>query len=278
MGLDAATGQPRWAGEARPSPYTVFSLSVLDPGNATRLPLLFSAASTAVCYQAAPATLDGKYAPPEGAPVPPGLARSDPRWTRPLPWLSRLEGQTAMWTILACTGLAFVNVVIPLLVLRLATRRRPWTIRVLMALPIAAAVPLMAYLILEPVIAARADSLSVSARLQVVLGTLAGLPVIFLAAIAGWSVVRRSVKPAAALAALTLLASAAIAAGWLWLDRRSMPAIEHYGSAGWYLIGLAGAYVAGLGGLWVWLIRGALRLPPRSRRRDVAEANQVLVS
>ncbi len=278
MGLDAATGRPRWVGEAKPSPYTVFSLSVLDPGNTKRLPLLFSAGSTAACYQALPATAAGKYAPPEGTPVPPGLARNDPRWTRPLPWLSLLDGQTAMWTALSCTGLAFVNVLIPLLILRLATRRRPWTIRVLMALPIAAVVPLMAYVVLEPVIAARADSLSISARMQFVVGTLAGIPVIFLAGVAGWSVLGRSVKTAAALAALTLVASAVMAAGWLWFDSRSMPAIEQYGSAGWYLIVLAGAYATGLVALCAWLMRGALRLPRRSRRPSVAEANQVLAS
>ena len=51
-GLDAATGRPRWAGNARPSPYTVFSISLLDPGSATRLPLLFPAGSKSVCYQA----------------------------------------------------------------------------------------------------------------------------------------------------------------------------------------------------------------------------------
>jgi hypothetical protein len=278
LGLDAANGLARWAGEARASPYTVFALFVLDPGNATRPPLLFSTASRAVCYQALPATPAGKYAPPQGTPVPPGLAKNDPRWTRPLPWVTRLSGSTGPWVALACSGLALVNVLLPLLILRFATRRRPWTIRVLSALPVAAAVPLMAYLVLEPMIEARPDSLFASTKLQFILGTLAGIPLIFLAAVAAWALLHRRAKTLAALTALSLAASAVIAAIWLWVDMKSMPAIEQYGPPGWYLIALPGVYASGLIELIKWLIRRAARLPQRVRRRRMGETHQLPVS
>ena len=144
-GLDAANGRPRWAGDARPSPYSVFSISLLDPGSAPRLPL-FSRRVPGPSATGVPASPDGKFAEPSGTPVPPGLAHDDPHSTRPLPWVGPIERSNALWILLACGGLALLNVVLPLGILRLAAGRRRWSMRVLVALPIAAVVPLMAYL------------------------------------------------------------------------------------------------------------------------------------
>ena len=93
-GLDAANGRPRWAGDARPSPYSVFSISLLDPGSATRLPLLFPAGSRSVCYQALPASPDGKFAEPSGTPVPPGLRTTTRAGPGHCPGLARSNART----------------------------------------------------------------------------------------------------------------------------------------------------------------------------------------
>ena len=176
---------------------------MLDPGDATRLPLLFSTNSRSAFYQALPATPDGKYAPPQGAMVPAGLADDDPRWTRLLPWTTVPDALTDPKNILAVAGLALLNVVIPLLILRLAARQRRWTVRVLMALPVAAAIPLMALNYLEPMLADRTDPLGISPRLQFALGTLAGVPIVAFAAVALLALIRRRWQRMAALSAIT---------------------------------------------------------------------------
>ena len=108
---------------------------------------------------------------------------------------------------------------LPIAMLRLAARRRPWTIRLLMMLPVAAAVPLSTYLAVEPLLPAKLDPLPPYPRLLFALATVASIPVVVWMALAGWSLVRLRWKSLARLAGLTLLASAAIAAAWLWLRR-----------------------------------------------------------
>ena len=77
--------------------------------------------------------------------------RLDPRWTRPLPWRAWLEGLFGPRAFLAAGGLALVNVVLPLLFLRLVIgRRRAFRMRALMVLPVAVVVPLMVFLGLTP--------------------------------------------------------------------------------------------------------------------------------
>ena len=76
----------------------------------------------------------------------------------------------------------------------LAAGHRRWSMRVLVALPIAAVVPLMAYLALEPAIATRANPSFASSKLEFLLGTMAGIPAVSYAAIAGWAIVRRRWK------------------------------------------------------------------------------------
>ena len=83
-------------------------------------------------------------------------------------------------------------------------------------------------------------------KLLFALATVAGIPVVTWAAVAGWSLVRLRWRSMALLAGLTVLASAAIAAAWLRFDGRAMPAIEHYGRSDWYLVLVPGAYAAGV--------------------------------
>ena len=188
--------------------------------------------------------------------MPPGLARDDPRWTRPLPWAHALNNDDVESGLLAVIALALTNVFLPLLILRLAARRRPWTIRLMMLLPVAAAVPLSAFVVLEPMIPVLPAPYPSSSKVLFTLGTLAGIPIVSLVAAAGWSLVRRRWRHLFVLAGLTVMASFSVGLAWLWIDARSMPAIEHYTWSGWYLAVLPGAYAVGVLMLMASVIAG----------------------
>ena len=237
------------------------------------MPLVVSAglySGRTVCRQVLPATPGGDYQRPSGSLVPAGHVPDDPRWTRPLPWTGPVRRVTAPSWVFALVGLALVNVVLPIAMLRLAARRRPWTLRLLMMLPVAAAVPLCAYLAVEPLMPAQVDPLPPYPKLLFALATIAGIPVVIWLASAAMSLIRLRWKTLAVLAGLTLLASAIIAAAWLRFDSRAMPALEHYGRSGWYLVLLPGAYAAGLMTLVGWMLRRTYRWLKRPRRSATA--------
>ena len=50
----------------------------------------------------------------------------------------------------------------------------------------------------------------------------------------------------ALLVGITLLASASIAAVWLWFDVRMMPVLDHYSLSGWYLVVVPGIQAVGV--------------------------------
>ena len=233
----------------------------------------------------------------------PDLERNDPRWEKPLPWLSASGSPASPLGFLAVAGLALLNVVLPLLILRLAAGGRPWSMRALMALPVAAAVPLIAFLAMEPAIATRPDALVPSAKLEFVLGSLAGIPIVVLAAFVASSMARQRYKTLAALAALILLCSLVVGTSWIWLDSHLMPAIEqyiwsawrqsiapgpiaagmkplpaleHYDWSGWYLAIVPGACAAALFLTLALAARAAMRArrpaPDRSAITDPANS------
>ncbi len=246
--IDGKSGQLRWI--YKPSPPTNrYVGDLLDPGNSEQMPRLIISRNPqfgTVCRCALPATPNGDYAPPSGARPPAGLARDDPRWTRGLPWTNLMDLQTAWTGLLEVVGLALINVFLPLGILCLAARRRPWSLRALMALPIAAAVPLSAFLALEPVIPIPTPTapLPSSPMTLFALGTAAGVPVVTYVVLAGWSLIRWRWRTLGLLGGLTVLASLMIAAIWLWADLRNMPANEHYSPSGWYVALLPGAIIA----------------------------------
>ena len=286
MGLDGDRGTPRWAGPFPLLPNSGFRSYVLDPGHGARLPLLISPRmGTTVCRSALPTTPEGKYQPARGALVKAGLARNDPRWMKPLPWLSAAGSPAGPRGFFAAGGLALLNVVLPLLIFRLAARRRPWSMRALMALPVAAAVPLVGFLILRRAIESRSEPLFSSATLEFVLGTLAGLPVVVFAAFVVCNLARRRFRMLAVLG-WTLLSSLLVGAAWLWVEMqllpaleqhawsmffrasalgsitsgvKALPALEHYDWSGWSLAIIPGAYTAGLLLLIAWMARAAFR-------------------
>ncbi len=270
LGLDGSNGHRRWVGQAPHFwGYGPFQPGFLDPGDSSRLPLLISnGLGATVCRSALPTDSDGIDHSVRGEAVPPGLARDDPRWIRPLPWARLIADYVAPTSLIAVTGLALLNLVLPLGILRLAARRRVWSVGVLMALPVAAAVPLTAFVLLQPVIPVLADPFPSSPRILYTIGTLVGIPLVALPVLAVWSLMTRRWVRLAWLAGLTIVASLGIAGAWLWADMRAMPAIEHYSWSGWYLIVLFGAYAVGLLSAIAWAARSSFRLFARPRRPE----------
>ena len=137
LALDGAKGRPLWKG--RPG-------RALQSGPGGQWPRVLSTDDATICTQVMPTTPEGGFEPAQGTLAPPGLARDDPRWMRSLPWLRGVGVVLAPRFVLALGGLALINVVVPLLILKLATRRRVWGVRMLMALPVVVAIPMTAFL------------------------------------------------------------------------------------------------------------------------------------
>ncbi len=221
-----------------------------------------------VCRTALPVLSTGRTAPPRGTPVLPGLARDDPRWARPLPWIEPIRHTIGPRGFLAAIGLALVNVAVPIGILRLAARRRPWSLRLLMAMPIAAAVPLAVFQARETLLPEQIGSLPASARPVFALATLAGLPIVLYAGMALACLFRRRWRRLATLLAVTSVASAVVGVAWLRLDGRTMPAIEHYDRTNGYLIAVPGAEAVGVLLLFGWPLRRFVRWIRRTRDRS----------
>ena len=272
--LDGKTGGPRWAGqdplfvqEDRPT------VRILDPGNLTQPPrFVEERGQSTVCRLAMATTPDGGPAAPAGKPVQARSVDDDPRWRRPLPWVPKLKGAFGPWGLVAAGGLALVNLGIPVFVLWLASgRRRSFRIRTLMALPIAAVIPLMGYLTIGPWLPVGSGRLLATEGRVFLAGTVGGVPVVLYTMWMVAGVIRRRWKDVLALAALTGLATFALAGGWIRFDRRTMAPIEHYWWEGWGLVAMAGGYVAAV--LW-GLGRGVLRGCRLARRREVGGRNR----
>ncbi len=199
LSLDAVTGQARWTGQAPlvESP-AQFLPKLLDPGDAKRLPLLLRhGLGATVCRVAMPTAGDGSIAPVRGAAWVPVSVPRDPRWARPLPWSTRFRGVMGPWGFLVAGALALVNVVFPLWCLRLvAGRRRFFNMRALMALPLAAAVPLMTYVTFARWLPTGSGRLRASEGRVFLTATVAGLPIAYYLLWAGASVVRKRWKRA----------------------------------------------------------------------------------
>jgi len=291
VGLDGATGRPRWAGHS--------ALAVLVPSVAPSLPrLLTGSADTTIYREALPTTPEGAFQQARGTLAKAHLARDDPRWERSLPWAD-LSSERIPYLFLSMGGLALVNLIIPLVILRLATRKRIWGVRLLLALPVVVAIPAAAYRWWPGFAAGSLDGASAVVRLWDVdqqtlttgfklldeirqtfgwffpitifsLITLAGIPFAVFAIVVGSSLAHRSWKRLLWLFGLTALSSAVVVACWLWWDMRGMMAIEHYTWSGWYTIALLGAYTVGVLAVIAWTARGLFRFVRRLGRRKAA--------
>ncbi len=273
--LDGATGRPRWTGQRlltqdlEESPRILEGLS--DGDESRGMPLLIAnGLGATVCREALRTDESGAVAAARGRMVQPGRDLADPRWLRPLPWVVALEGPLGPWGFLTAGVLAGVNVLLPWLIIRLVRgKRRSFSVRGLMTLPAAAAIPLMVYLTFVPWLPLGTSRfLETDARLFVT-GTLGGLPIALGFLWLGVNLARRRMRRVIAMAGLSVAAALVLAGGWLWWDRKSMAVVEHYGWEGCGSVLLPGAYAAALLWVVVRLVVGAFRLIRRAPQGSV---------
>ena len=159
--------------------------------------------------------------------------------------MARMVGALGPSGFLVSGCLALVNVFVPLVILRLVTRRRrAFKMWALMVLPVAAAVPLVVYQTVLPwLITGEGRLLSTETRVFLT-GTVAGIPVVYLFVVLGVNLVRRRWKWVMVFLGVLVLATMAAAGGW---ER----------------VGLVGAYAAAVlwgvgrvvGGVYGWVRR-----------------------
>ena len=87
--------------------------------------------------------------------------------------------------LLALGGLALINVVVPLLILKLATRRRVWSVRMLLALPAVVAIPMTAFLTFVSATPSMAGASAGQAIAGFGRATLGGMPIVVYVALVG---------------------------------------------------------------------------------------------
>src|SRR5262249_31699808 len=146
---------------------------------------------TTILTLALPTTPEGGLEPAQGTLAPPGLDRDDPRWMRSLPWSRRAAGLIAPPFVLTLGGLALVSVGVPLLILKLATRRRVWSMRMLLALPAVVAIPMTAFLTFVSATPSMAGPSGEEAIAGFGRATLGGMPIVIYVALVGESLIRR---------------------------------------------------------------------------------------
>ncbi len=226
-----------------------------------RRPLLWRVedGQESVCYRMLPDTPERDLV---AVGRPPGSPGADPRWQRPLPWVALVD----VTEILKLVLLAVVNLAIPLGLLKLAARRRPWTMRVLLVLPLAAAVPLYGLHVFEPLLQQMANGPIMSMRAAYVVATLAGAPLVAFAIATGSSLVRLRWRRLLVLAALLVVCSALVAASWIGYDIRTMPPPGHYDRTGWAFALVPGVELAGSILILGWILRRPIRWLMRPRR------------
>jgi hypothetical protein len=262
--LDGADGHTAWG---RISPrnrnWDGSMIAYLEPG-VERPPKFVSVGRVSTVGRSAlPVTSTGALGSTEGAPVKPGLADADPRWMRPLPWTIAVAPDDARTALLGSTILAILNIVVPLVFLRIAAGRRVWTMRLMMLVPIAAAIPLSAYATLEPMIPSFRPPFPSNPKAVFFLGSLAGVPIVgYLAAVAA-ALAKWNWRALMRLALLTLGASAVVAAAWMRIDFQTKPSIDRYDWAGWYEALVLGAYLVGAIATVVWAAKSLFRPRPR---------------
>ena len=241
LGIDGATGRPIWTlGSARAI------LKTSDGSNLARA--LAGPAGTTICRVAMPTSADGRYRVAPGVTARPPTFDDDPRREQRLPWV-RPNGIYNDPLIQVAMGATLVNVCIPVMVLWLATRRRFWSMRLLIALPVVVAVSMAGSSTLISLIP---DYLQPSPTswwgfvLRMAWLSISGLPVVAYTVALVLAIVHRRWKKIGVLVAGAVLAAVLILTLSLWAVSQAKPAIEHYNWSGWHQSLFWGAYVAGL--------------------------------
>ncbi len=261
LGLDGATGRPIWSiGSVR---------SILRASDDKSLPRALDGPDGAtVCRVAMPTMAEG-ILPVQGLAARPAALRDDPRWQRPLPWVGRVEPYANPLVQLAM-GATLINVCIPLAILWLATRRRFWSVRLLLALPAMVAFPLVGFSVAISLIPDRPQPTVPPwwlVPLGIAMWSMSGLPIVVYTVALGSALVRRRWWRMGLLVAGTMLAAILIGAIMLWSDGRAKPSIEHYNWSGRHQVVYLGAYAVGALALSGAIGRGVTRLVSRLTRR-----------
>ncbi len=271
MALEATTGRPRWSFRSA-VPYRGLWPAILDPGGADGPPrAIVRRPGATVCHLAVATTSDGRAAPGKGSLTPPGLARDDPRWLRPLPWVDPMLHDVGVDGLLVAAASGSVNVVLPITVLWLFVRGRRWTIRLLMLLPIAVAGPLWVFHRVEPMIPAQLAGRPVSPRLLFALATLAGVPLVVFAGSVARNLARRRWRVLAWRVGIAVVAAAIVAAVWIREDLRFMSGLERYDLSAWPLVLIPGAMAAGSLIPFVWVLGRVVGWSHRNRQSEAAQ-------
>ncbi len=241
LGIDGATGRPLWTlGPARAI------LKTSDGSNLARA--LAGPDGTTICRVAMPTSADGRYRVAPGVTARPPTLDDDPRRERRLPWV-RPSPIYEDPLIQAAMGATMVNVCIPVMLLWLATRRRFWSMRLLIALPVVVAVSMAGsstLISLFPDISATVANTLVGFCPAVALLSMSGVPVVAYTVALVLAVVHRRWKKIGVLVAGAVLAAVLILTLTLWAVSHVKPAIEHYNWSGWHQALIWGAYVAGV--------------------------------
>ncbi len=250
VGLDGATGHPLWSGG--------FARELLDEGSTTSLPrLLEGPEGMTSCRVAMPTSAEGVIQPARGEPAKPSITEDDPRWERRLPWSPAIPSKPQPRAYWSAAWLALINVVVPLAILRRATRGRFWSVRLLLALPVVVTIPVAMFLSrIGSSTPPHGDSATWVALQGFAWTSLLGLPLLAYLAGVARIVMSRRWQRLARLAGLTVLAGVGIGLLWLWIDARTMTALEHYTWSDWYQVVMPGAYTVGVLGLIAWAVRG----------------------
>jgi len=262
LGIDGATGKPVWSiGKAR---------SILPSIDGKSPPCgLAGPDGTTACRVALPiaAAQPGEVA--RGAPAIPISARDDLRWKRALPWVWPVEPSANPLVQLAM-GATLINVCLPLAILWLATRRRFWSVRLLLALPAVVALVIVGYSEVIGLLPNRPrppEPILWSLLVDATIWSVSALPVVYYAAALGSAVVRHQWKRTRLLVAGAGLAAVVIAGVLLLFDHLTMPVIEHYDWSGWHQGIYLGIYGVGALALLSWFVRAAWRVLRSLRRR-----------
>jgi hypothetical protein len=250
LGLGGATGRPIWTlGPARAI------LKTSDGSNLARA--LTGPDGTTICRVAMPTSADGRYRVAPGVTARPPVLDDDPRRERRLPWVlpNRIYNEPF---IKAAIGAPLVNVCIPVMVLWLATRRRFWSMRLLLALPVVVAVSMAGS---STLISLFLNELQPSPTpwwgfvYLVAWFSMGGLPIVAYTVALVLALVHRQWKKIGVLVAGAVLAAVLILTLSRWAVSHWETAIDHYNWSGSHQALIWGAYVAGL----LMLVARALR-------------------
>ncbi len=253
LGLDGKAGTPIWSvGQAT---------AILAATDGRNLPLALEGADGSTIGRMALAiTAQGTYAPALGVPARPASPRDDPRWERPLPWVAQIEPFADPIVQLAVLA-TLCNICIPWLIVWLSTRRRVFSVRLLMAMPAAVAIALTGSMAVIEILQSQnppGPGMSYWFRYTLLL-SLAGLPIVACAYPVGSSLIRRRWRKVGRLVALAGLAAILIATSMFGVDWLRMGSIEHYAWSGWHHAVYCGFYAVGAVFVLSWPVRWTSR-------------------